>query len=69
VLKEVPQAAVLQSIFENATPRPVLPFYTRISEILQKYLNSALSGDMEPSEALKSAQKEAEAVFSLYEKR
>jgi len=69
VLKEVPQAAVLQSIFEKAIPRPVLPFYTRISEILQKYLNSALSGDMEPDDALKSAQKEAEVVFSLYEKR
>jgi len=69
VLKEVPQAEVLQSIFERAIPRPVLPFYTRISEILQKYLNSALSGDMEPDEALKKAQKEAESVFSLYEKK
>jgi multiple sugar transport system substrate-binding protein len=40
---------------ESATPRPVTPIYTELSEILQIELHRALVRQAEPSEALNSA--------------
>ncbi|MFL5525476.1 MAG: ABC transporter substrate-binding protein [Gemmatimonadaceae bacterium] len=40
---------------ESATPRPVTPIYTELSEILQIELHRALVGQVAPSEALNSA--------------
>jgi maltose-binding protein MalE len=40
---------------ESATPRPVTPIYTELSEILQIELHRALVRQVEPREALNSA--------------
>jgi multiple sugar transport system substrate-binding protein len=40
---------------ESATPRPVTPIYTELSEILQIELHRALVRQAEPQEALNSA--------------
>jgi ABC-type glycerol-3-phosphate transport system substrate-binding protein len=40
---------------ESATPRPVTPIYTELSEILQIELHRALVRQVEPQEALNSA--------------
>jgi maltose-binding protein MalE len=40
---------------ESATPRPVTPIYTEMSEILQIELHRALVRQAEPREALNSA--------------
>ena len=40
---------------ESATPRPVTPIYTELSEILQIELHRALVGQAEPQEALDNA--------------
>jgi multiple sugar transport system substrate-binding protein len=40
---------------ESATPRPVTPLYTQLSEILQIELHRALAGQVAPDAALRAA--------------
>ncbi|MDB4872066.1 MAG: Maltose/maltodextrin transporter, permease protein MalF [Gemmatimonadales bacterium] len=48
---------------ESATPRPVTPIYTELSEILQIELHRALVRQAEPQEALNSAAKKIDALI------
>ena len=48
---------------ESATPRPVTPIYTELSEILQIELHRALVRQAEPQDALNSAAKRIEALI------
>lgn len=48
---------------ESATPRPVTPIYTELSEILQIELHRALVRQAEPQEALDLAAKRIEALI------
>ncbi|MBS1243918.1 MAG: transcriptional antiterminator, partial [Deltaproteobacteria bacterium] len=52
--------------FENARPRPLLPYYSRLSEILQRHLSAALAGTSTPEEALSAAGGEMQAVVTRY---
>jgi multiple sugar transport system substrate-binding protein len=53
----------VRDIVEHATPRPVTPVYTQLSEILQIWLHRALTGQAEPAEALAAAAKEMRAFL------
>jgi multiple sugar transport system substrate-binding protein len=48
---------------ESATPRPVTPIYTELSEILQIELHRALVRQAEPQEALNSAAERINALI------
>ncbi|HEY8851537.1 MAG TPA: hypothetical protein VIM36_05095, partial [Gemmatimonadaceae bacterium] len=48
---------------ESATPRPVTPIYTELSEILQIELHRALVRQAEPQDALNSAAKKIDALI------
>jgi multiple sugar transport system substrate-binding protein len=48
---------------ESATPRPVTPVYTELSEILQIELHRALAGQRSPEDALRAAAKEMNALL------
>jgi multiple sugar transport system substrate-binding protein len=48
---------------ENATPRPVTPIYTELSEILQIELHRALVRQSEPQAAMNSAARRIEALI------
>ncbi len=67
VTKKYPHFEQLRSVFDNAVPRPNLPYYTQISAVLQQHLNAALSGRTAPGKALAAAEKEARAVAARYE--
>ncbi|HEV2148063.1 MAG TPA: ABC transporter substrate-binding protein [Longimicrobiaceae bacterium] len=58
----VPTAEV-RRIVEAATPRPVTPIYTQLSEILQIHLHRALVGRVAPEAALRAAAAEMERVI------
>jgi multiple sugar transport system substrate-binding protein len=58
----VPTAEV-RRIVEAATPRPVTPIYTQLSEILQIHLHRALVGTATPEAALRAAAEEMERVI------
>jgi multiple sugar transport system substrate-binding protein len=51
-------------VFDVATPRPVTPLYTRISEVLQTEINAALSNQKSPQDALTSAQSQINSITS-----
>jgi multiple sugar transport system substrate-binding protein len=69
VLDRMPHFRHLRAVFENARPRPILPYYTQLSEILQRHLSAALSGRSSPGEALSAAQREMQAVVSRYRRK
>ncbi|MFN2432578.1 MAG: ABC transporter substrate-binding protein [Gemmatimonadota bacterium] len=50
-------------VVEAATPRPVTPIYTQLSEILQIHLHRALVGQAAPAAALRSAAREMEKTI------
>ncbi len=70
-LYDDPRLAAVRSIpleqakraIENATPRPVTPIYTEMSEILQIELHRALVRQAEPQAALDAAAKRIDALI------
>lgn len=69
VLEKMPQLAKLREIFAHALPRPTVPYYSRMSSVLQRDLNAALAGSMTPKDALSDAQKEIESIVREYRKK
>jgi multiple sugar transport system substrate-binding protein len=53
----------MAQIIEQATPRPVTPVYTELSEILQIALHEALTRQKEPQQALAEAAQQMRAVL------
>ncbi len=66
VLEKLPHFAELKSVFENAYPRPTRPYYSQMSSILQKHLNSALAGEVSPKEALEAAETQIQDIINRY---
>ncbi len=66
LLAKNPHFPELRAVFENARPRPLLPYYSRLSAILQRHVNAALSGMSTPEEALSAARREMQAIVSRY---
>lgn len=69
VLQRLPHLKELRNIFENAQPRPMVPYYTQLSEVLQRYINSMLAGKITVQSGLAEAQQEAQEVVDRYEER
>ena len=67
VVKELPHLSKLKEVFEHAVSRPNLPYYTQVSEIIQRYVNRCLAGNIQPEEALVKAQAEVDELKKLYE--
>lgn len=66
LLARMPHLRSLRSVFETARPRPILPYYTPLSEILQRHLNAVLAGKVSPEDALAAAQREMRMAASRY---
>jgi multiple sugar transport system substrate-binding protein len=66
VLQRMPHLATLRTVFDRAVARPVLPYYTQVSEVLQRRLNAALAGQSTPTAALAAAQAELEKLAERY---
>lgn len=67
VKERLPHLAKLREIFENAIARPVLPYYTLISEVMQRHLNAAIAGREKPETALRLIEEEADKIVRQYE--
>ena len=66
VIAKNPNLPILREVFVNAVPRPSLPYYTIISDILQTEINEAISGKKEPKAALDAAQEKIIKVIEEY---
>lgn len=67
VLKSAPHYRQLKDVFQYAQPRPLLPYYTQISAITQKHINSVLADRKSAKQALNEAQGEIDALQRRYE--
>ena len=64
----MPHIETLKRALTHAVARPNIPYYTQISEVLQKYVNAAISGKMLPDKALAQAQRGIEKIEKAYHK-
>jgi multiple sugar transport system substrate-binding protein len=55
-------AASAREVLEHATPRPVTPIYSQLSELLQIQLHRALTGQAMPADALREAARAMNAL-------
>lgn len=67
LLNQLPHLLSLRDIFQNAVARPVIPYYSEISQVLQKYIHFALTGNKSPEEALELAHQEIQEIMKEYE--
>jgi multiple sugar transport system substrate-binding protein len=66
VIERIPHLALLKGIFKNAVPRPTVPYYSRLSDVLQRYLNACLSDKMNARDAMSDIGKEADRLRKRY---
>jgi multiple sugar transport system substrate-binding protein len=64
-----PHLHILSGIFEKAVPRPNLPYYTQLSELIQRHVNACISGKVDPEEALDKMQAQVEDLIRMYYER
>jgi len=67
IREKMPHLIILKNVFENAVTRPVSPYYSQISQVIQRHINAALALKETPNEALKKAQTEIDQLFAYYE--
>jgi multiple sugar transport system substrate-binding protein len=66
IARNVPHLVSLKKVFETASARPNLPYYSLLSRALQQKANAALSGIMSPEDALAEAQEEGLDIVATY---
>jgi multiple sugar transport system substrate-binding protein len=62
-LSRNPFLATIEHVHQSAVPRPAIPRYALASDILQRHLTAALSGSVEPRDALRGAARETRALL------
>jgi multiple sugar transport system substrate-binding protein len=63
--EEQPFIVELLSIMERTQPRPVTPFYPRITQVLQTEFSAVVSGIKKPQEAMDSAKSEITKILEM----
>jgi len=66
LLREMPFLKKLAVIFLNARSRPVIPYYTQVSDVSQRWINAVLADRVEPHKALQNAEEEIAALLERY---
>jgi multiple sugar transport system substrate-binding protein len=66
VQKAIPFANALRDGITQARARPVSPVYPQISQAIYKNVNSALSGQQSPEDAIKQANSDIEKALSTF---
>ncbi|PKL43164.1 MAG: transcriptional antiterminator [Candidatus Riflebacteria bacterium HGW-Riflebacteria-1] len=66
VLAANPALKDLRQVFNNAVPRPIIPYYSNVSQILQKHISATLANRATPEESLQRAQTEVLELMKSY---
>ncbi|NIO16941.1 MAG: extracellular solute-binding protein [Deltaproteobacteria bacterium] len=66
ILAKFPHYRELRGVLERALPRPTVPYYSQLSAVIQRHLNAAIAGKMEPRKALVEAERESRMVIERY---
>lgn len=68
ILAKLPYFERLRTVFEHAVARPYVPYYTQLSQIIQRYLNTIIAGKQPAQKGLSEAEKELKSIVEQYEK-
>jgi multiple sugar transport system substrate-binding protein len=68
VLEQMPHFAELRDVFDNAIARPHVPYYSQLSTVLQRRLNSVLAEKTPVDEALATAESEMTEIVKRYKR-
>ncbi len=66
VIAEAPQIKELYYVLKHTIARPTVPYYSQLSDIIQRYVNDCLSGKISPSTALQKMQNQIKEVEKIY---
>ena len=66
VLERLPHLANLRRVFEHAVARPNIPYYTQVSDVIQRYANRCLAGRISAADALERMQREIDQITAIY---
>jgi len=61
-----PMQQALYEVLQRTTPRPPIPQYAQASDILQRRLSAAITGQMSPADALAAATRETELLLGRH---
>jgi trehalose/maltose transport system substrate-binding protein len=64
--EEKPQIKTLYKVFKQTVARPTLPYYSQVSDVIQRYVNNCLAGKTAPKKALAEMQKEINKITKVY---
>jgi multiple sugar transport system substrate-binding protein len=64
--KKLSQLNLLEYVFDNTVARPTVPYYTQISEVIQRNVNNCLANKILPVEALKEIEIEMKNIIKIY---
>lgn len=67
LLNQIPRLKILYEVFNHSVSRPVIPYYTQVSEAMQRYVNNCLANKISPADALKELQKQINKITAIYE--
>jgi multiple sugar transport system substrate-binding protein len=68
VIGGIPHLGLLRGIFENAVSRPRVPYYSQVSDMLQRHINACLAGETTENEALDAIGEEYERLRARYDR-
>ncbi len=69
VLAQLPYLKHLKEVFHHSVARPNVPYYTQVSEVIQRYVNQCLAGKIDAPAALDKMQKEISKIAEIYGKK
>jgi multiple sugar transport system substrate-binding protein len=64
--KKLPHLKTLAYVFDNTVARPTVPYYSSISEVIQRNVNNCLAGKISPGDALVKMEKELNEILKIY---
>ena len=64
LIAQSPILPLLKKALSVAQPRPETPYYAQISNVLQTYLSSILTGELEVVEAMEIAQRKTKEIIA-----
>lgn len=67
IINFMPYIKIMEEAFNSAAARPSLPYYTQVSEIVQRNVNQCLSGSISAEQAVNKMQEEVDELTKLYE--
>ena len=64
--RKLPHLKTLEYVFDNTVARPTVPYYSSISEVIQRNVNNCLANKISPKDALKEMKKGIKEIIKIY---